>query len=282
MGVPAIIKLHDERDNLAHSISRTSVTIKKRLIFTLLYNNGSFMLSRNFRLQRVGDIRWLQKNYNFSKIAASIDELIILDTTRSSVDTARFCEHVRQVTEGCFMPLAVGGGVRTLDQVRLIMHSGAEKVVMNTALYDDPEFVREVVRIYGSQCVVGSIDWRQQGDSFVVFIGCGSRAVPLSLAEMLEWAAEVGVGEIYLNSMDRDGTGQGYALDVLAAVGQSVRMPVIMAGGAGNYHHLLEGIRHSRVDAVATANLFNFIGDGLPQARAKLIDAGVPLAQWRM
>jgi cyclase len=242
------------------------------------------MLSRNFRLQRVGDARWLNRNYNFSSIATSIDELVILDVSRGGCELDKFRRHVQDVTAGCFMPLALGGGIRDLARVRALMEFGADKVVVNTALHRAPDTVREIASVYGSQSIVGAIDFKRVGSTFTVFVEQGREAVSLGLAETIRRAIDAGVGEIYLNSMDQDGTGQGFcaeALDALVALASEVSVPLIMAGGAGNARHLLDMISHPRVDAVATANLFNFVGDGLPLARAKLIEAGVPMAHWQ-
>jgi len=254
--------------------------VKKRLIFTLLYHNGNFMLSRNFRLQRVGDTNWLNKNYNFSSIATSIDELIILDVSRGEIDTAAFCKHIEEVTRGCFMPLALGGGITHAEQVIKLMSSGADKIVLNSILVRNPGVVRELISRYGSQCIIASVDYRLEKEEFVVYIDRGREKLNMSLTEYVKYLVELEVGEIYLNSIDQDGTGQGYCLDVINQLSQITHIPVIMAGGAGNYHHLLEGIQHPGVDAVATANLFNFIGNGLPSSRQYLLDAGVDLAQW--
>ena len=254
--------------------------VKKRLIFTLLYHNGSFMLSRNFRLQRVGDSNWLDENYNFGTIASAIDELIILDVSRENLNSAVFCQHVQQVTRGCFVPLALGGGVESVEQVNLMMDSGADKIVLNTALSRNKSLVRELVSRYGSQCLIASVDYRLQEGRFVVYINRGQTPLELELAAYLQYLMELQVGEIYLNSIDQDGTGQGYCMEVLGQIESVAHMPVIMAGGAGNFHHLLAGLRHPRVDAVATANLFNFVGNGLPLARQELLSANVSLAQW--
>ena len=254
--------------------------VKRRLIFTLLYSDGHFMLSRNFRLQQVGDVDWLHRNYGFSGIATSIDELIILDVSRCDRDTGRFCEHALAVSRDCFMPLSLGGGIRSLDQARHLVDQGAEKLVVNTLVHEAPERIRELAATYGRQCIVASIDYRATEAGYSVFVENGSTPVAGDLAAAVRAALDAGAGEIYLNSIDRDGTGQGYWMAALEAIGPGVDVPIIMAGGAGNHRHLLEGIRAPRVDAVATANLFNFVGDGLPRARAELLEAGVPLAEW--
>ena len=254
--------------------------LKKRVIFTLLYDQGAFMLSRNFRLQKVGDLRWLQKNYNFSNVSFSIDELVILDVSRTVRDTDRFCEHVKAMTEGCFVPIAAGGGVTGIEHAQKLLRAGADKVVVNTAIAADSELVREMATLYGRQCIVASVDAKQTADGFEVFTNNGGLAAGVSLSDWMARLAELPVGEIYLNSMDRDGTGQGYLLAMLDYVPATIATPVILAGGAGKPQHLAEGLLDPRVDAVATAHLFNCVGDGLNQARLQLLEAGQMLPWW--
>jgi imidazole glycerol-phosphate synthase subunit HisF len=255
--------------------------LKKRLIFTLLYSEGHFMLSRNFRLQKVGDLHWLKSNYNFSHISFSVDELIVLDVTRGERNAEAFCEALKSLTEGCFVPIAAGGGVRTTDQARILLRSGADKVVVNTPLFENESFIEELVSEFGQQCVVGSVDIKRTLDgAYQVWSHSGSQCLPGSAAHRIEEITKKPVGEIYLNSMDRDGTGQGYDLHLLDLLPKVMPKPVILAGGVGNAIHLAEGIADHRVDAVATAHLFNFVGDGLKQARQSLIERGVDLPVW--
>lgn len=255
--------------------------LKKRLIFTLLYDRGEFMLSRNFRLQRVGDIRWLQKNYDFSKVSFSIDELIVLDVTRGERDLGAFCDALKALTEGCFVPISAGGGVRDLGQARTLLRSGADKVVINTPLYDNTALVDELAGEFGQQCVVASMDLKRSPDgSHQAWANNGSTPVGTPVGELIDRMSRAPVGEIYLNSIDRDGTGQGYDLTMLDLLPSSVSKPIILAGGAGYASHLLTGFQDPRVDAVATAHLFNFIGDGLKKARGSLISDGVSLPVW--
>lgn len=255
--------------------------LKKRVIFTLLYDNGSFMLSRNFRLQKVGDLRWLQKNYNFSRVAFSIDELIVLDVSRGERDISRFCDHLKSLTEGCFVPIAAGGGVRTVEHARTLLRSGADKVVINTPLFDNQALIGELAAEFGQQCVVASIDAKLAiGVGYEVLVENGNRRVEGLLDVWLNKISELIVGELYLNSIDRDGTGQGYDLGMLNQLPGALAMPVILAGGAGNYQHLAEGLSDKRVDAVATAHLFNFLGDGLESARNNLYEQQFDLARW--
>ncbi len=253
---------------------------KKRLIFTLLYNDGGFMLSRNFRLQRAGDIKWLKSNYNFKNIAFTIDELIILDVSRKGRNLDRFCEHIKVIAEECFIPIAAGGGITSYEQTKAIMNSGADKLVVNTTLFRAPNFVKELISTYGSQCIIASIDVKRRNDQAEIFIDNGSTKIEIAFNEYIDRITSLGIGEIYLNSMDRDGTGHGYMFDLLGQLNNSVNVPIITAGGAGNWHHLLEGLQHDMVDAAATANLFNFIGLGFPNARKQLLESGIDLARW--
>jgi cyclase len=159
-------------------------------------------------------------------------------------------------------------------------NSGADKIIINTALSENPELVKELVRVYGSQCVVASVDYRYEAGSYVIYSRNGQRRVKLDLSSYIYSLMDLQVGEIYLNSIDRDGTGQGYCMEALGQLPESCHLPVIIAGGAGNQNHLLLGLQHPKVDASATANLFNFVGNGLPNARRHLLSHSANLAQW--
>ena len=255
--------------------------LRKRIIFTLLYDNGQFMLSRNFRLQKVGDIGWLEKNYNFSHIAFSIDELIVLDVTRGERNFSDFCECLKRLTRGCFVPISAGGGIRNLEQAKELLRSGADKIVVNTPGCGDKEFIESLASEFGKQCVVASLDLkRTPKDGYVLMVENGTKAVEGEVKALFESLKNLPVGEIYLNSMDRDGTGQGYDLNILELLPEDHPIPIIMAGGVGNSVHLAEGLNRREVDAVATAHLFNFVGDGLERARIELSKTDFNLASW--
>lgn len=255
--------------------------LKKRLIFTLLYSRGHFMLSRNFRLQKVGDLKWLQRNYDFSHIAYSIDELVVLNVDREGAYQKEFTDTLKLLAKGCFAPIAAGGGVRTVEDARALLRSGADKIVLNTPLYESPELVREIAGEFGQQCIVGSVDVkRSESKGYAVFVRCGEVELEEGLSAWVDRISSEPVGEIYLNSIDQDGTGQGYDFGILDALSKEISVPVIFAGGVGNTAHLCTGLDDPRVDAVATANLFNFVGDGLKQARCNLIETGVSLPLW--
>ncbi len=239
------------------------------------------MLSRNFRLQNVGNLEWLKSNYDFSRVSYCIDELIVLDVTRNERDLSKFCNALELLSDGCFVPIAAGGGISEIDSARKLLRSGADKVVINSALYEHNNFINNLAGEFGQQCVVASIDIKSTSTGgYQVWSKNGTRCEERSAQFWLEELGKYSVGEIYLNSMDRDGTGQGLDLNLLELLPEGMNKPVILAGGAGNASHLLAGLRDPRVDAVATANLFNFVGNGLKEARNFLVANGIVLPMW--
>ena len=252
--------------------------MKKRLIFTLLYEKGSFVLSRNFRTQKIGDIQWLNRNYNFAKVASHIDELIVVNVSRDPDFDEHFRSTLSELLAGVFVPLTAGGGVRTLADAEHLFAAGADKILLNSAVHDNVDLVSALAEKYGQQAVVGSLDVREMDGAFHVFSDKGSVPRPLGNYHALVGAGRI--GEVYLNSIDRDGTGNGMDLSSLSVLGGSSTIPVILAGGAGKPAHLAEAIASPLVNAVATANLLNFVGDGLRKARLAIREAGVDLAHW--
>jgi cyclase len=254
--------------------------LRKRVIFTLLYSDGYFNQSRNFRLQRVGDLNWLENNYGFSKIAHSLDELIIIDATKGQKNIENFGKAIEGLVENVFIPICAGGGIKSIYDAEFLFHSGADKIIINSRIYEDPSLIKDLVRIYGSQSIVASIDYKITGNKQTIFINNGTNEIKRDLDAYISYVQDLGVGEIYLNSIDRDGTGFGFDLDTLYNVCNIINIPLIIAGGAGNEKHLMEGIKLNQVNAVATANLFNFIGDGLINARKYLLNNKINLANW--
>ena len=240
------------------------------------------MLSRNFLLQQVGNLDWLRRNYNFFQISCSIDELIVLNVSRENPDQNLFSEHIKELTKECFIPIAAGGGIRKIDDAKKLLRSGADKVVLNTPLFKNKDLVIDLSKEFGNQCLIGSVDYKIINGVFKIFINNGSMQIEDSIHDFFENLNDLPLGEIYLNSMDRDGTGQGYQFEILSAIKSKIQVPLIMAGGAGNYKHLSEGLINKEIDAVATAHLFNFVGSGLIDARNKLIKDKFNLPQWNI
>lgn len=254
--------------------------LRKRIIFSLIYGDGFFMQSRNFRLQKVGTLTWLEKNYHFQKIAFSLDELIVMNATRETKSTPHFAAMITALVNDVFIPITAGGGIRSMEDAELLFNSGADKIVVNSILHENPELVKELVLRYGSQSVVGSIDYKNVNGVKEIYIKDGSVKVNFTIDKYIEYLESLDIGEIYFNSMDKDGTGFGYDFEEIQRVSKFISKPLIIAGGAGNENHLIEGLKINGVSAVATANLFNFIGDGLPNARNKILDSGENIARW--
>lgn len=254
--------------------------LKKRLIFTLLYKNNNFFLSRNFRLQKVGGVEWLIKNYNFAKIASSIDELIVLNLSDNKSDSKKFCDDITLITKNCFIPVSLGGGIKSIDDASMLFSNGADKVVINSAIFSDPKLIKEISSRFGSQSIVASVDFKIKNEDYLIYIENGTQLIKYNLRDYLEYLDSLPIGEIILNSIDKDGTGQGFELSVINEIESFISKPIILSGGAGNEMHLLDVLVNSKLNAASTANLFNFISDGLPKARNYLISKGCELARW--
>ena len=257
--------------------------LKKRIIFTLLVEDGDFVLSRNFSLQKVGNLEWIKDFYDFDSIATSIDELVILDVSRNDRDIDQFCALLRQISSKCYLPISAGGGIRSKADVARLLNSGSDKIVINTLLYESEDLVRELVGCYGSQCFTASIDcMRDAAGTPQVYVHNGSYSTGFSLSESVLRAQNLGVGELFITSINQDGTGRGLDLDLLDDIGSLVSCPVILSGGAGTFSHLADPLNHPAVSGVATANLFAFMGDNLTQARSYVSELGIQLASWTL
>jgi cyclase len=251
----------------------------KRLIFALLFQDGSYLLSRNFRLQKVGDIRWVLKNYSIREVSQGIDELMILDLSQTDTKRDQLREEVRILAEECFVPLTVGGRIRSLEEVGLLLSLGADKVLLNTPFFSEPKLCRQIAETFGSQVLVAGVDVSRKRDT-TLRSRQGCLLEPAGLSDHIRRAVDCGAGEIMIQSVDRDGTGNGLDLELAEDAGE-LPLPLILIGGVGHSEHIVEGLLAPRVDAVATANLFNFVGDALVRTRARCLERGVLMADWR-
>jgi cyclase len=208
--------------------------------------------------------------------AEGADELVFLDITASSDRRPTVMRMVRDVADRVFIPFTVGGGIRTVDDMGEILGAGADKVSINTAAIARPELVREGARRFGAQAIVVAIDARRAGDGWEVFTHGGRRSAGLDAVAWAREAERLGAGEIFLNSIDRDGMAQGYDLELIRAMADATTIPVIACGGVGKFSHLADGVR-AGASAVSAANIFHFTEHSTQRAKKTLHDAGVPV-----
>jgi cyclase len=210
--------------------------------------------------------------------AQGADELVFLDITASHEQRAIMLDVVRRTAEGIYMPLTVGGGIRSVEDIRTLLRAGADKVSLNTAALERPELIRDAAQRFGSQCIVVAIDAKREGGEpprWGVYTHGGRWPAG---RDAVEWAIQVealGAGEILLTSMDRDGTGDGYDLELTRAVSEATSVPVIASGGVGTLEHLREGVVDGKADAVLVASMFHFGRHTVAEAKAYLRERGV-------
>ena len=243
-----------------------------RIIPCLDVDGGRVVKGINFvGLRDAGDPVELAARYD----EAGADELVFLDITASSGNRSTMVDVVRRTAEEVFIPLTVGGGVRAVDDARALLRAGADKVGVNTAAVSRPELVSELATEFGAQCVVGAIDARRSPGGFEVYTHGGRKPTGL---DAVSWAAELeclGAGEILLTSMDRDGTREGFDLELTRAVAEACGVPVIASGGVGDLGHLVEGVTEGRADAVLAASIFHFGEYTVADAKQAMSAAGV-------
>lgn len=249
-----------------------------RIIPCLDVKDGRVVKGVNFvDLRDAGDPVEQAKVYD----AAGADELCFLDITASHEKRGILLDVVRRTAEECFMPLTVGGGVRTLEDIRQLLLAGADKVSINTAAVENPDFVREAAEKFGSQCIVvavdaKSVDAADSGEArFEIFTHGGRKATGLDAVDWSVRLCELGAGEILLTSMDRDGTKQGYNLPLTRAIADAVPVPVIASGGVGSLDHLAAGVLEGHASAVLAASIFHFGTYSIAEAKAAMAAAGV-------
>jgi cyclase len=255
--------------------------LKTRIIPCLDVKDGRVVKGVNFvDLIDAGDPVEAAKAYD----AAGADELCFLDITASSDNRETIYDVVAQTAEQCFMPVTVGGGVRTPEDVRKLLLAGADKVSFNTAAVNDPDVIARAADKFGNQCIVASIDAKRvsetgEEDRFEIFTHGGRTATGIDAIEFAQLMVKKGAGEILLTSMDRDGTKDGYNLPLTRAVADAVSVPVIASGGAGNLDHLVDAVQKGHASAVLAASIFHFGTYTVAQAKSHMANAGVPVRE---
>ncbi|MCW2396350.1 MULTISPECIES: imidazole glycerol phosphate synthase subunit HisF [unclassified Sphingobium] len=251
------------------------MTVRTRIIPCLDVANGRVVKGVNFvDLRDAGDPVEQAKVYD----AAGADELCFLDITASHEDRGTLLDIVARTAEVCFMPLTVGGGVRSAEDARALLLAGADKVAVNSAAVSRPEVVSEIADRFGSQCIVASVDARRVGEGrWEIFTHGGRRATGIDALAHAARLAGLGAGELLVTSMDGDGTKQGYDLALTRAIADAVTVPVIASGGVGTLDHLVEGVTQGHASAVLAASIFHFGQHSVREARAALAAAGIPV-----
>jgi cyclase len=213
--------------------------------------------------------------------AAGADELCFLDITATHENRGTMLDVVRRTAEACFMPLTVGGGVRTVDDINTLLRSGADKASINSAAVSRREFVKEAAEKFGDQCIVVAIDAKRVkrggSDRWEIFTHGGRNSTGIDAIEYAQEVVSLGAGEILLTSMDRDGTRQGFDLPLTRAIADSVSVPVVASGGVGNLDHLVDGVREGHANAVLAASIFHFGEFTIRQAKDHMVRAGLPM-----
>lgn len=249
------------------------MTVRIRVIPCLDVRDGRVVKGVNFvDLKDAGDPVEQAQAYD----TAGADELCFLDISASHEGRGTLLDIVRRTAEVCFMPLTVGGGVRTVADARALLLAGADKVAVNSAAVTRPEVIDEIAQKMGSQCVVASVDARWVHDHWEIFTHGGRRATGIDAIEHAIKLADLGAGELLVTSMDGDGTQKGYDLKLTRTIADAVSVPVVASGGVGNLQHLVDGVTQGHASAVLAASIFHFGTHTIAQAHAALRAAGLP------
>lgn len=253
----------------------------KRIIFTLLYSSGQFVLSRNFRIQNIGDINWLLKNYNFEEVTKGIDEILLIDISREKKNFTDFCKTLNVISSNCFIPVCAGGGISNIDEAEKLFKYGADKIFLNSLYFDNIEECKKISKVFGNQSIIGGLDFKKENNESFVYKKNGTIKTDYKLSNWMNYLQENGAGEIMLQSIDRDGTASGLEIESKFVQNfQNIYRPIILMGGVGKIDHFLEAFKNEKIQAIATANLLNFIGDTFLNLRKNLLLGNMDVVNW--
>lgn len=233
-----------------------------------MYADGNFTLSRNFRLQQVGNIDWLLKNYDLENITNYIDELLIINLSKKE-SNSKFYKIINKISKKTFIPIAAGGRIRSLKDVESILDAGSDKIIINSLFFHYPSICKEISNKYGKQFLIGAVDYKYFGNKIKIYNSQKNEFLNEDINVWINKLIKYGAGELLLQSMDQDGTGMGLDIKILKKF-KKKQIPIILMGGIGNYEHISKALKNLRCDAVSTANLFNFIGNEFYNSRKKL------------
>ena len=248
--------------------------LKIRIIPCLDVKNGRVVKGINFvDLKDAGDPVEQAKIYS----EGGADEICFLDITASNENRSTIYEVVKKTSEKCFVPLTVGGGVRSIEDINKLLKCGADKVSINTAAVQNTKIVMESSSKFGSQCIVVAIDAKRKGDGWEIFTHGGRKETGINAIKFAKQMEEYGAGELLVTSMDRDGTQKGYDIDLIKEISEMVGIPIIASGGVGNLDHLAEGITKGKANAVLAASIFHYGKYSLKEAKQYLDSKGIPV-----
>ena len=241
-----------------------------------MWRDGSIVQSVNFdHTNIIGDAQTAVDFFN----VWGVDEIILLDVSRNEDDKEKFRETAVNLSTSCFVPLTIGGWVKTVDDIRELLMCGADKVVINTEAVNNPEFVTQASDRFGSQCITVSIDVKNTSDGYEVVTDRGRNHTGKHPVKWAKRAETLGAGEIFLTSIDQDGTQSGYDLDLISAVSEAVSVPVIASGGVGIWKHLVEGVVEGGADAVSVANRLHHVQHSTKKAKEYMKSAGIDVRE---
>lgn len=229
--------------------------LKKRIIPTLLFKNNKLVKGINFNSWRtVGSIMQAVRIYKMRKV----DELILLDISATNLNKKIDLDLINEVANECFMPLTFGGGIKNLEDISNILKSGADKVCINTAATNNLKFIKDACRVFGSQAIIVSVDYKKNKNNLDIWSNSGQIKTNLIIEDYLKNLENIGVGEIILTSIDRDGTMTGYDIDTLKKINKFLNIPVIAAGGAGDFENMFDLLKTTNISALAAASIYHF------------------------
>ena len=248
--------------------------LKNRIIPCLDVKNGRVVKGINFiDLKDAGDPVEQAKIYS----EGGADEICFLDITASNENRSTIYEVVKKTSEKCFVPLTVGGGIKSVEDINKLLKCGADKVSINTAAVQNPKIVMESSLKFGSQCIVVAIDAKRKGDGWNIFTHGGRNETGIDAIKFAKQMEKYGAGELLVTSMDRDGTQKGYDIDLVKKISEMVNIPVIASGGVGNLDHLAEGITNGKANAVLAASIFHYGKYSIKEAKQYLDSKGIPV-----
>ncbi len=253
------------------------MTPKKRVILEILFDENYICISRNFRLQRMGTTEWFFEVFDLKELTHHVDEFVLLNVSRDRNYKADFESFVKQVSRSNFAPVTIGGGIQDINDAKNLLKIGADKIQVNSLFFQDEVTLKKFKEEFGQQFIIASIDYREINKLICLFSTNGSVQVGDLNMELIQKINSF-AGEVLFRSIDRDGTGVGLDMNLMnhEVIGK-LEIPIILAGGAGKPSHILQAIKNSKVSAVATSNLINFLGEGFVQTRNLLISEKVPL-----